>query len=742
MTEQRIHLKAVPAGSPVGATEFAAEAGASAGETKRTEPRADFAVASDLAACLRPLISALGWKGDPRHVAEAIPHFTDSLDITGFLNVMGNLNYGCRSTDIRLDRIDARMMPCLFLPKGRAAVVVLGTESGSLQLIDGATGQVIEGAPPAWEGSAYFFSPVEQEEKGPRAADKGWFWTTIRRFRGLVYQLLGVTFVLNLLSLATPLFVMSIYDRVIPTGSVVTLTYFGAGVLIAMASDLMLRTVRAKVLAFVGARLDTILGSAVFQRILFLPPSLTEGSTVGAQVARLKSFEAVREVFSGPIALILLEFPFVIVSLAVIAILGGPIAAVPVLMMAVFVLVGLVMAPFVRSSVADAAKATSRKQEFVIETLSQLRAIKYNGAETVWMDRFRDLSAKTAMEGFRGAQVASLISTISHVLMVSAGVATIGFGVVRVIGGEMTLGALVASMILVWRVLAPLQTGFVVINKVGQVRSSIRQLNNLMAMRPERAQGVMPEPLKNIRGRVTFSRVSLRYSAEADPALVGANFDVEPGEVVAIVGFNAAGKSTLLKLLLGMHSPQAGSILIDSRDIRQMDPIELRHAIGYVPQVCRFFYGTIAQNLRLANPLATDEDLRQAAARAGVLDDVLALEQGSGEWRRTGFDVRIGDSSSKQVPASLRQGLNLARAYLKEAPILLFDEPGAGLDYAGDQKFIETIKQLKGEATVFIVTHRPSHIETADKVIWLDGGQVMAAGPTKDVIKRMPGGIL
>jgi len=738
MTEQRAHLKAVPAGSPISAIDIGPDSGGTAG----AEPLAPFAVASDLSACLQPLINALGWRGDPRHVAEAVPHLINSLDITGFLNVMGNLNYGCRWTDIRLDRIDARMMPCLFLPKDRAAVVVLGTESGTFQVVDGGTGKVTEGAPPAWEGTAYFFTPVEEAEQGPKTADKGWFWTTIRRFRGIVYQLLAVSFVLNLLSLATPLFVMSIYDRVIPTGSMVTLTFFGAGVLIAMLSDLMLRTVRARVLAFVGARLDTILGSAVFQRILFLPPSLTEGSTIGAQVARLKSFEAVREVFSGPIALILLELPFVLIFIVAIAILGGPIAAVPIVMLALFAAVGLAMAPIVRSSAAEAAKASSRKQEFVIETLSKVRAIKYNGAETVWLERFRDLSAKTAMAGFRSAQVASLISTLSHVLMVTAGVATIGFGVVRVIGGEMTLGALVASMILVWRVLAPLQTGFLVINKLSQVRSSIRQLNALMAMRPERAPGVMPAPLRSIQGRVTFSRVSLRYSADADPALVGVNFDVEAGEVVAIVGANAAGKSTLLKLLLGMHGPQAGSILIDSRDIRQMDPIELRHAIGYVPQTCRFFYGTIAQNLRLANPLAADEDLRAAADQAGVLDDVLALEQGSGKWRRTGFDVRIGDSSVKQLPASLQQRLNLARAYLKRAPIMLFDEPGAGLDYAGDQKFIETVKQLKGKATVFLVTHRPSHIRAADKIIWLEGGHVMAVGPTEDIMKRMPGGIL
>jgi len=239
-------------------------------------------------------------------------------------------------------------------------------------------------------------------------------------------------------------------------------------------------------------------------------------------------------------------------------------------------------------------------------------------------------------------------------------------------------------------------------------------------------------------GRVTFRRVSLRYKADADPAVVGVDFDVRPGEVVAVIGGNGSGKSTLLKLILGIYAPQAGNIQIDGRDIRQIDPVELRHAIAYAPQECQFFYGTIAQNLRLAHPLATDSDLRQAAREAGVLDEILALEQGSGLWRRTGFDARIGDSTSNQIPTSLQQRLNLARAYLKRSAITLFDEPGSGLDFASDRRFVEAVEAMKGKSTVFIVTHRPSHVRLADRIVWLEGGHVVAAGPADEVKKHIP----
>ncbi len=694
--------------------------------------------ATDLSACLLPLIEALGWRGDPRHIAEAIPHFSDSLDITDLANILANLGFRSRRMRARLDEIDSRLTPYLFVPDGRAAIVVLGVEAGSLDVFDGETGVRTRIPPHRWHGEACFFEPVQGEAPGAKPREKAWFRGIIGRFRSLIGQVLGITLGLNLLALAIPLFVMAVYDRVVPTGSVVTLTYLAIGIAIALVSDVLLRAIRTRMLAFVGARLDNILGNAAFQRILFLPPSLTEGSTIGAQIARIKSFEAVREAFTGPLALVLLELPFAVLFVIVIGIIGGPVAFVPMAMIGLFALLGIVIGPIAHASVARMGRASSERQEFIVETLPSVRTIKHCGTESVWLERFRHLSADAAMAGFRNWQISSLVMTLSHVLMIGAGVATISFSVIQVLHGEMTLGALVASMILVWRVLAPLQTGFIAISRINQVRSGINQINALMSLRPERAPTAMKHPLRRMAGRVTFGRVSLRYKSDADPALVGVDFDVRPGEVVAIVGGNGSGKSTLLKLILGIYAPQAGSIQIDGRDIRQIDPIELRHAIAYAPQECQFFYGSIAQNLRLAHPLATDEDLRWAARKAGALDEILALEQGSGEWRRTGFDVRIGDSASKQIPTSLQQRLNLARAYLKRAAIMLFDEPATGLDFDADRKFVEAVEAMKGRTTVFIVTHRPSHIHLADKIVWFENGHVVAAGPADEVKKHIP----
>ena len=698
-----------------------------------------FNAVTDFAACVMPLLRALNWRGDPRHVAEALPHFAETLDLSGLRDVMANLRYTSKPLRCRLDKIDPRLMPCLFVPDDKPAVIAIGTENGIISIFNGETGsyEALTGDA-SWEGIAFFFSKVDPDLMQMQQQKKGWFRTIADRFRPLVYQILGITFLLNVLALATPLFIMAVYDKVVATGSLTTLAYFGVGVGIALVCDLVLRTIRTKIMAYVGARMDNLIGNAVFERILFLPPALTERATIGAQVSRIKDFESVRDFFTGPMALVLFELPFVVIFITVIAILGGPVAFVPIIMLVFFVLLGAVVTPLIKGSVAKAAKATSKRQEFLVEALSHMRAVRYTGSEQRWYERYREMSADASYNNFITSQYSALVMTISHVLMVGAGLSTIAFGVFRVLDGEMTTGGLVASMILVWRVLSPLQTGFMTLSRIEQVRASISQLDNLMNIKAERDFYSKVTPLRNIRGRVTFSRVSLRYRTDADPALIGVGFEANPGEVVIVLGGNGAGKSTILKLVNGMYHPQGGNVRIDNMDIRQMDPVELRHTDAYVPQQAEFFYGTVAQNLRLAKPTATDEDLVWAATQAGCLEEIENMKSGDGNWARYGFEARLSDSNIEQLPTSFVQRLNLARAYLKRAPIYLFDEPGNGLDFEGDKAFMETVMKMRGKTTVLIVTHRPSHIKLADKIVWLENGHLRMSGPAEEVKKHLP----
>jgi ATP-binding cassette subfamily C protein LapB len=685
-----------------------------------------FQAASDLAACLLPLLKALNWKGNPRHVAESLPHFANDLDLTGLRNVMANLNYSSRPLRIHICDLDPRLMPCLFLPDNGPALVLRSMTDGCADVFDSGKGALLKLDDAKISGTAYLFTPIV--DPGPSRV--GWFRTVLDRFRPLFWQVFFVTLFLNVMALATPIFVMSIYDKVIATTSMHMLIAFSIGVGMALICDTILRTVRSRILAFIGARLDNIMGNNIFQHILSLPPGFTERATIGAQVARIKDFESVREFFTGPLATVFMELPFALFYFAIIFMLGGVLALVPVISTILFIIGGYLVLPVVRKNVGVASRAASRRQEFLVETLGKMRAVKLGAGEHNWVKRYREMSARAAYGGFTNGIFAILINTGANILIVSSGMATIATGVLGVIDGTMTTGGLIAAMMLVWRVLSPLQTAFTLIQRVEQVRGSITQINQLMNLKPERDPRAMVAPLKNLKGAVSFQRISLRYANDADPALVGVSFDIEPGEVVAVTGRNGSGKSTIIKLILGLYAPQAGSVKIDNADLRQIDPIELRHAVAYVPQVCNLFHGTIAQNLRLAQPTATDADIRWACELADVWDEIKSLPRG--------LDTRVGDGTIDHLPTSFVQKLSLSRGYLKRSPLMLFDEPVNGLDFEGDRQFMQAVDFFRGQSTIIMVTHRPSHLRFADKILVFDGGYLRLAGPADEVRARIP----
>jgi ATP-binding cassette subfamily C protein/ATP-binding cassette subfamily C protein LapB len=687
---------------------------------------------SQYAHCVIPLLNALGWRGDHRHVAEAVPHFTDNLDLDGFRAVMANLNYALKPVSTRLDRLARNMVPCLFVPEtGSVRVIVDAGEDGVLAFDAGTRTERLEQAQKL-RGIAYVAKPVEGKDKAAKRDDRSWVLGIMRRFNTVGAQALALTGLFNLLSMATPLFIMVVYDSVIPSGSTRQLLYFVAGILMALGLELWFRWLRSRSLAYIGGRIDHLVGSAAFQQVLYLPPMYTETAPIGGQMARLKEFESIREFFTGPLAESLLDLPFLVLFLAVIGIVGGPLVLVPICIGILFVLLHLVLAPVLRRMVRQSNHIRSDLQQFLVETLGNVRTVKFLGAEKLWRDRYRRSSAEAAIADFRYALMNHVVQTAAQVLMLAAGIALMALGALQVIDGDMSMGGLIAVMALGWRALSPIQSGFLALGRVEQIRSAIRQIDNLMRVPIERVPGTVP-PRRTILGGITFSFVSHRYNAESDPVLFGVNFDIKPGEVVALTGHNGSGKSTAAKLAAGLYRSQTGAVLIDGVDIRQIDPIDLRQSIAFVPQVSHFFYGTISQNMRLAVPAATDGEIEAATIEARVHDEILALPEA--------YATRLSEQTLSALPSGFKQKLALARAYVREAPILILDEPGQALDEAGDQALMETIERLRGTTTVIIVTHRPSHMRIADRLIVMNAGKVQFDGKPEEFLDGPgPGG--
>ncbi|MEZ5648047.1 MAG: ATP-binding cassette domain-containing protein [Alphaproteobacteria bacterium] len=699
-------------------------------ETLRAARSGNYQGISQYTAALMPLLAALGWRGSPRDLAEALPHFSDDLDLVGLRNTLANLNYRSEARKGNLRDLDPRLTPCLFIPDQGSIKLVRQVTTDSVKIFDTGLFEEKTVSRSNVQGTIYFFSPTQLEEENSISMKMGWVRQLASRFKPFFLRIFVMTVTISILNLATPLFVMAVYDKVIAAGSEITLIYLGLGIVLALLGEVVLQYMRHKLLAYIAARVDLLAGSAVFQKLLNLPMALTERASVGAQTARFREFESLRDFFVGPLALAFLELPFVILFIVAVALIGGMMALVPAVMLVIYLIVGALIIPAVQRGVLQSMGGTSGRHSFLVETVSNLRAIKYHAAENIWLDRFRDLSAQAATANYRTARIANFASTFSQSMMVGAGILTLVVGIELVLHQNLSVGGLIACMALVWRILTPMQMLLIALTRLEQVHTAIRRVDQLMGMRAERNPYIATAASKRFEGRVSFNRVSIRYIPEGDPALIGASFDIPPGELVAITGANGAGKSTILKLIAGLYQPQAGSISIDGIDIRQIDPHHLRHSIGYVPQVCELFHGTIEQNLQLGNPTADHMAIREAAHMAGILSIVETLPEG--------FQTRIGDQILRQLPTGFQQSLALARAYLSKAPIMLFDEPGSHLDADGDRVFMATLTQLRGRATVFLVTHRPSHMRLADRMLVLDRGIIRFAGTPEEVLTKLP----
>lgn len=693
----------------------------------------EFSETSAFAACLFPILEAFGKAGITRQLLEAVPHFARQLDLIDLRNILVNLGYESDPIPAVASELGLELYPVLFIAADGDVLVLTDKQNDTISYFDAKLKQkkTAHADQLGKRGTAYLFTNKRTSHgvKQAQASSSGWFGTVLSRFKKMIWQLLLVTLVINFTALFVPIFIMIIYDKVIGSGSLDSLPMILSGVGILIVSDVILRFQKAKALGAIAGRLDYLIGVETFKQLLFLPPAFTEKSTVASQLSRLKQFDALRDFFTGPSAALALELPFVALFLGVVAILAGPVAIIPLVLAGIYIVISILAQPAVDRTVQSAGTARTDKQNMLMQTFDGRREIKAIGGEAVWQERFRELSGEAVHSNYRAFMASAAMTNVSQALMTLCGVMVLAYGSTQVMQGAMSIGALIATMALVWRVLNPIQGVFLSYSKLQQMLKSITQIDSLMRLKVEKEESNTEIVEGKIQGQLTLDRVSFRYDAGSDPALLGVSFSVEPGEMIAIVGYTGSGKSSLLKLMAGMYRPQAGALLLDGVDLRQFNAMELRRSQAYVPQEVKMFHGTIAQNMRLHNCMATDEMLMLAAEKAGILQDILRLPEG--------FDTRLGDKSVNRYPPGFMRSLSIARAFCCNAEVVLFDEPGSSLDGESDARLMRQLGLLKGQHTIVMVSHRPSHIRLADKAVLLDNGSVKYAGSPDKAIEIM-----
>lgn len=656
---------------------------------------------------------------------EALPPATARLDETAVLNAMANLGHFARHVDGAAADMDGRLSPCLVVPQDASTppYVLIARQDARIVTFDPNGGGISEhlASDPRFFAPAriWFFQPYDrQRQRLSRFIRKGtgqsWFAALLSRFAPTLRQIFVIGLALNVVALAPPLYMMAVYDRVVSPGDLFSLTALTIGVAIALLAEWALRGVRSRALSWLSARLDTLVGTQIFAHLLGLPPHTGEKASVAAQIARIKTFESIRDLFSGAIFLSFLELPYVVLAIGLIYLLAGTLALVPVLMLVAFMVLFAAIYRRTRVVIRLAAKASSARQQFTLETFDKLAGIHANGLSSIWQRKYADLTGREVMMNLSLNWLGTIAETLAHALTLIAAVATIGYGASMVWAGTIGTGALIASMMLVWRALMPFYSLCAMVTRLEQLRNSIAQVNDLTDVETEDERALSAARLLDIRGDIIFSNATMQYHPDSDAVLRHTDLHIRTGEIVGITGRNGTGKSTILKLIKGMYTAQTGAVRIDGFDVRQLDPIHLRRHIGYVGQQVEFFSASVLENMRYARPLASETEVIHALTLADAIDDVRAMDGGP-----------HAQLVPQKLSHSLAARLSLARGYLHGGSILLIDELPASITTgkAGDT-FKRFLARVRGQRTVVFVSQQQDILAMADSVIEVKNAQI------------------
>jgi ATP-binding cassette subfamily C protein LapB len=639
-----------------------------------------------------------------------------------------------------LHRISKLTLPCVLLLENRTACVLVDLLPGERALVaapetgGGAIELPLADLAERYVGHALFARPELRLDRRPEqvdgAAPRSWFWGTLAQAWPIYAEVLLAAALINLFALASPLFIMNVYDRVVPNQAIETLWVLALGVISVFGFDFVLRNLRTYFVDSAGRVADLKLASRIFEQVMGIRMAARPASA-GAFANNLREFESLRDFFTSATVVTLVDLPFVLLFIAIVWLIGGPVALVPALAVPLVIGCGLILQVPLHRVVRRAFQEAAQKHGVLVESISGLETIKSIGAEGRMQRDWEQFVAATARSGIRARLLSGLGVNVSLLAQNLVTVGVVIFGVYRIADGLMTVGALVACTIITSRAMAPLGQVAGILTRYHQARTAYDALDRIMGLPVERPAHARFLHRAQLHGEIAFKDVTFTYPGQKQPALDKVSFVIKPGERVGLVGRIGSGKTTIEKLVLGLYEPDRGAVLIDGTDLRQIDPADLRRSIGCVLQDVCLFHGSLRDNITLGAPFADDQALLRAARIAGVEDFVAR--------HPLGFDLNVGERGER-LSGGQRQAVALARALLADPPMLVLDEPSSAIDNGAEGRLKERLEEILPGKTLLLVTHRASLLSLVERLIVLDGGRMVADGPRRDVLQALAAG--
>ena len=638
----------------------------------------------------------------------------------------------------RLDDISPLTLPCVLLLKDNASCVLTSIDEERAGIILPELGESVQSVARGdleqqYSGYAVFGA---LESRADARTDpvklrhgRDWFWSVLRFYMPIYRHVALASIVVNTIAVASSLFVMNVYDRVIPNNAYETLWVLAAGVTLAYLFDFILRSLRSHFVDLAGRNADVVLSSRLIDKVLSMRMDAKPEST-GALVNNLREFESLREFFSSTTFLACIDIPFLVLFFLLLAFIGGPLVFLPLAAMPLLLGVGVYLQMAARRSAEKSYRHSMQKNALLVEMVNGLETVKGCMAESrmqkLW-EAVAGISAQSSNEARKYSTRAVSFATFVTQLVT---VGMVIWGVYRIGAGEMSMGGLIGCNILVGRIMAPLLQLASLLTRLQNSRVSLKALDTLMALPSENQDQAACMDFGTLSCEFVMDNVSFSYPGAQTPALDHVSLRIRPGEKVGVIGKMGSGKSTLGKLLIGLYQPKEGSVSFGGVEIGQLATADLRSRVGFLPQEVILFYGTVRDNIALGDPTINDHLILRASAISGVADFV--------RKHPSGYGAQVGEQG-RNLSGGQRQAVGLARALVRDPDVLILDEPTSNMDVDSERIVQQRLAPITKDKTLILITHRLSMLRIVNRLIVMDGGKILLDGPRDEVLKKLQG---
>ena len=679
---------------------------------------------------------------DPAHLAHQLgwtpshrPSLTDLLLAAKHIGLKAKLS---RTTP---DRLPLSPLPALAVLRdetGTERTVVLAQCDGQRVLFQDPSGAVQGGRAvieplsvfaSQWTGDLILITSRASLAGELAKFDFSWFIPSLVKYRKLFGEVLVVSLFLQLFALVSPLFFQVVMDKVLVHKGLTTLDVLVIGLLVVVVFESVLTTLRTYVFSHTTSRIDVELGARLFRHLVSLPLAYFQSRRVGDSVARVRELENIRSFLTGNAITLVLDLLFSVIFIAVMLAYSAPLTLIVLVSLPLYVLLSLTLLPILRARLNEKFARGAENQALLVETITGIQTVKANALEPALAKRWDDQLAAYVAASFRTSTLASYGHEGINLIGKVVSAVMLWYGARLVMDQQLSVGQFVAFNMFAQRVAQPIMRMAQLWTDFQQTGISMARLGDILNTRTE-VPPTTAAQLPALKGRIQFDQVSFRYRPEAPPVLHALTLDVNPGEVIGIVGRSGSGKSTLTKLVQRLYTPEQGRVMVDGIDISLIDAAQLRRQIGVVLQENLLFNRSVRENIAIADPAAPIEMVMRAAQLAGAHEFVSELPEG--------YDTIVGEQGAS-LSGGQRQRIAIARALFTNPRILILDEATSALDYESEAILQRNMSAICKGRTVIIIAHRLSSVRQAHRIIAMDKGRIVEEGAHEALLLQPKG---